>query len=405
MSNQKKKARSSKGPKQPATKVNWIFTADRVSSKEVSSICLRLFTKDKILLDDLFEYAIIGLKEVSKHSYNIIGYLQLGKSKRWTRKDVINHLGYNVKTYSSNDTVFERTEKSLKPVEIIDHIRAISDVDNVTEGGTVRKKGPKFSLKRDDGEDDDDDDDESISDDDDDDECPFIHKKVERQAVEEASPYTTRRSAITNNDSGGDGIAYGLGSSVEPVTRVARATTSLASPSRQVVKTSVAKLLQPLSNASTASPMRISKVLPSNTRDAIPPTIPNYTSSMQNAIEATITRLFEENNSRLISSIEKTISRLVTEVNENTKLIDENLKGLITALEQHLEQNTASINENFRALTQYLVPSETNADTAVSERSNSPVGTASVPDEEDEEEEDGKPPAKPTNGEEDEDST
>jgi len=317
-STQKKKAKLSKVVKQPATKVNWIFSANRVSSKEVSSICLRLFTKEKTLLDDFFEYAIVGLKEVAKHSYNIFGYLQLGKSRRWTRKDVINHVGYDVTTYSSSDTVFNCIEKSLKPVEIIEHITTLSDVDNVTVGGTVRKKGPKYIKKRDDDEKEDDDD--SKSDDDDGDECLFIHKKVERKMVKEASPYTTLKSAISNNDSAGDGITYGLCSSVDQVSGVARATTSLGSSS----------------NTST-SPMRISRVPPSNIRDVILPNIPNYTSSMQNAIEATIKRLFEENNSCLIASMEKNVSRLVAGVNENTTLIDDNFKTLIKDIAENVK--------------------------------------------------------------------
>ena len=288
-STQKKKAKLSKVVKQPATKVNWIFSANCVSSKEVSSICLKLFTKEKTLLDDLFEYAIVGLKEVTnKHSYDIIGYVQLGKRARWARKDVINHLGYEVKTYSSGDMVFERLEKSLKPAEIIEHIKANADVDNVTEGGTVRKKGTKkYSLKRDDDEKDDDDD--SKSDDDDGNECLFIHKNEKR-------------------------------SSVDQLSGVARATTSLGSSSN-----------------TSSSPMRISKVPPSNVTDVILPNISNYTTSMQNAIEATITRLFEENNSRLIA-------RLVTGVNENTTLIDDNFKTLIT-----------DIAENFKILLEFLV--------------------------------------------------
>jgi len=287
----KKKAKLSNVVKQPATKVNWIFSANCVSTKEVSSICLNLFTKEKTLLDDLFEYAIVGLKEVAnKHSYDIIGYVQIGKKERWTRKDVINHLGYEVKTYSSNDMVFERLEKSLKPAEIIQHIKAIADVDNVTEGGTVRKKGTKkYSLKRDDDEKESDDDDDSKSDDDDGDECLFIHKNVER-------------------------------SSVDQLSGVARATTSLGSSSN-----------------TGSSPLRISKVLPSNVTDVILPNISNYTTSMQNAIEATITRLFEENNSRLTA-------RLVTGVNENTTLIDDNFKTLIT-----------DIAENFKILLEFLV--------------------------------------------------
>mmetsp|Transcript_7737 Transcript_7737/g.11237 ORF Transcript_7737/g.11237 Transcript_7737/m.11237 type:complete len:355 (+) Transcript_7737:121-1185(+) len=319
-STQKKKAKLSKVVKQPATKVNWIFSANSVSSKEVSSICLKLFTKEKTLLDDLFEYAIVGLKEVAnKHSYDIIGYVQLGKRARWTRKDVINHLGYEVKTFSSNDTVFGHLEKSLQPGEIIKQIKAIADVDNVTEGGTVRKKGTKkYSLKRDDDEKDDDDD--SKSDDDDGDECLFIHKKVERKMVKEASPYTTLKSAISNNDSAGDGITYGLCSSVDQVSGVARATTSLGSSSN-----------------TSSSPMRISKVPPSNVTDVILPNISNYTTSMQNTIEATITRLFEQNNSRLIA-------RLVTGVNENTTLIDDKFKTLIT-----------DIAENFKILLEILV--------------------------------------------------
>jgi hypothetical protein len=288
-STQKKKAKLSKVVKQPATKVNWIFSANCVSSKEVSSICLKLFTKEKTLLDDLFEYAIVGLKEVAnKHSYDIIGYVQIGKRARWTRKDVINHLGYEVKTYSSNDTVFGHLEKSLQPVEIIQHIKAIADVDNVTEGGTVRKKGTKkYSLKRDDDEKEDDDD--SKSDDDDGNECLFIHKNEKR-------------------------------SSVDQLSGVARATTSLGSSSN-----------------TSSSPMRISKVPPSNVTDVILPNISNYTTSMQNAIEATITRLFEENNSRLIA-------RLVTGVNENTTLIDDKFKTLIT-----------DIAENFKILLEILV--------------------------------------------------
>jgi hypothetical protein len=240
-------------------------------------------------LDDLFEYAIVGLKEVAnKHSYDIIGYVQLGKRARWTRKDVINHLGYEVKTYSSNDTVFGHLEKSMQPGEIIQHIKAIADVDNVTEGGTVRKKGTKkYSLKRDDDEKEDDDD--SKSDDDDGNECLFIHKNEKR-------------------------------SSVDQLSGVARATTSLGSSSN-----------------TSSSPMRISKVPPSNVTDVILPNISNYTTSMQNAIEATITRLFEENNSRLIA-------RLVTGVNENTTLIDDNFKTLIT-----------DIAENFKILLEFLV--------------------------------------------------
>jgi len=289
-STRQKKAKLSNVVKQPATKVNWIFSANCVSTKEVSSICLKLFTKEKTLLDDLFEYAIVGLKEVAKHSYNIFGYLQLGKSRRWTRKDVINHVGYDVTTYSSSDTVFNCIEKSLKPVEIIQHIKAIADVDNVTEGGTVRKKGTKkYSLKRDDDEEEDDDDDDSKSDDDNGDECLFIHKNVER-------------------------------SSVDQLSGVARATTSLGSSSN-----------------TGSSPLRISKVPPSNVTDVILPNISNYTTSMQNAIEATITRLFEENNSRLIA-------RLVTGVNENTTLIDDNFKTLIT-----------DIAENFKILLEFLV--------------------------------------------------
>lgn len=288
-STRQKKAKLSNVVKQPATKVNWIFSANCVSTKEVSSICLKLFTKEKTLLDDLFEYAIVGLKEVAnKHSYDIIGYVQLGKRARWTRKDVINHLGYEVKTYSSNDTVFGHLEKSLQPGEIIQHIKAIADVDNVTEGGTVRKKGTKkYSLKRDDDEKDDDDD--SKSDDDDGNECLFIHKNEKR-------------------------------SSVDQLSGVARATTSLGSSSN-----------------TSSSPMRISKVPPSNVTDVILPNISNYTTSMQNAIEATITRLFEENNSRLIA-------RLVTGVNENTTLIDDNFKTLIT-----------DIAENFKILLEILV--------------------------------------------------
>jgi len=289
-STRQKKAKLSNVVKQPATKVNWIFSANCVSTKEVSSICLKLFTKEKTLLDDLFEYAIVGLKEVAKHSYNIFGYLQLGKSRRWTRKDVINHVGYDVTTYSSSDTVFNCIEKSLKPVEIIQHIKAIADVDNVTEGGTVRKKGTKkYSLKRDDDEEEDDDDDDSKSDDDNGDECLFIHKNVER-------------------------------SSVDQLSGVARATTSLGSSSN-----------------TSSSPMRISKVPPSNVTDVILPNISNYTTSMQNTIEATITRLFEQNNSRLIA-------RLVTGVNENTTLIDDKFKTLIT-----------DIAENFKILLEILV--------------------------------------------------
>mmetsp|Transcript_7736 Transcript_7736/g.11236 ORF Transcript_7736/g.11236 Transcript_7736/m.11236 type:complete len:324 (+) Transcript_7736:121-1092(+) len=288
-STQKKKAKLSKVVKQPATKVNWIFSANSVSSKEVSSICLKLFTKEKTLLDDLFEYAIVGLKEVAnKHSYDIIGYVQLGKRARWTRKDVINHLGYEVKTFSSNDTVFGHLEKSLQPGEIIKQIKAIADVDNVTEGGTVRKKGTKkYSLKRDDDEKDDDDD--SKSDDGDGNECLFFHKNEKR-------------------------------SSVDQLSRVARATTSLGSSSN-----------------TSSSPMRISKVPPSNVTDVILPNISNYTTSMQNTIEATITRLFEQNNSRLIA-------RLVTGVNENTTLIDDKFKTLIT-----------DIAENFKILLEILV--------------------------------------------------
>ena len=288
-STEKKKAKLSKVVKQPATKVNWIFSANCVSSKEVSSICLKLFTKEKTLLDDLFEYAIVGLKEVAnKHSYDIIGYVQLGKRARWTRKDVINHLGYEVKTYSSNDMVFERLEKSLKPAEIIQHIKAIADVDNVTEGGTVRKKGTKkHSLKRDDDEKEDDDD--SKSDDDDGNECLFIHKNEKR-------------------------------SSVDQLSGVARATTSLGSSSN-----------------TNSSPIRMSRVPPSNITDVILPNISNYTTSMQNAIEATITRLFEEYNSRLIA-------RLETRVNQNTTLIDDNFKTLIT-----------DIAENFKILLEFLV--------------------------------------------------
>ena len=240
-------------------------------------------------MDDLFEYAIVGLKEVAnKHSYDIIGYVQLGKRERWTRKDVINHLGYEVKTYSSNDTVFGHLEKSMQPGEIIQHIKAIADVDNVTEGGTVRKKGTKkYSLKRDDDEKEDDDD--SKSDDDDGNECLFIHKNEKR-------------------------------SSVDQLSGVARATTSLGSSSN-----------------TSSSPMRISKVPPSNVTDVILPNISNYTTSMQNAIEATITRLFEEYNSRLIA-------RLETRVNQNTTLIDDNFKTLIT-----------DIAENFKILLEFLV--------------------------------------------------
>jgi len=288
-STQKKKAKLSKVVKQPATKVNWIFSANSVSSKEVSSICLKLFTKEKTLLDDLFEYAIVGLKEVAnKHSYDIIGYVQLGKRARWTRKDVINHLGYDVKTFSSNDTVFGHLEKSLQPGEIIKQIKAIADVDNVTEGGTVRKKGTKkYSLKRDDDEKDDDDD--SKSDDDEGNECLFFHKNEKRSSVDQSS-------------------------------RVARATTSLGSSSN-----------------TSSSPMRISKVPPSNVTDVILPNISNYTTSMQNTIEATITRLFEQNNSRLIAP-------LVTGVNENTTLIDDKFKTLIT-----------DIAENFKILLEILV--------------------------------------------------
>lgn len=290
-STEKKKAKLSKVVKQPATKVNWIFSANCVSSKEVSSICLKLFTKEKTLLDDFFEYAIVGLKEVTnKHSYNIIGYVQLGKRARWARKDVINHLGYEVKTYSSGDMVFERLEKSLKPAEIIEHIKANADVDNVTEGGTVRKKGTKkYSLKRDDDQKEDDDEDETKSDDDDGEECHFIHKNEKRSSVDQLSGF-------------------------------ARATTSLGSSSN-----------------TSSSPMRISKVPPSNVTDVILPNISNYTTSMQNAIEATITRLFEEYNSRLIA-------RLETRVNQNTTLIDDNFKTLIT-----------DIAENFKILLEFLV--------------------------------------------------
>ena len=296
-STQKKKAKLSKVVKQPATKVNWIFSANCVSSKEVSSICLKLFTKEKTLLDDLFEYAIVGLKEVAnKHSYDIIGYVQIGKRARWTRKDVINHLGYEVKTYSSNDTVFGHLEKSMQPGEIIQHIKAIADVDNVTEGGTVRKKGTKkYSLKRDDDEKDDDDD--SKSDDDDGNECLFIHKNEKR-------------------------------SSVDQLSGVARATTSLGSSSN-----------------TSSSPMRISKVPPSNVTDVILPNISNYTTSMQNAIEATITRLFEENNSRLTA-------RLVTGVNENTTLIDDNFKTLIKDIAENFKILLEILAANFQGQSQ-----------------------------------------------------
>jgi hypothetical protein len=301
-STEKKKAKLSKVVKQPATKVNWIFSANCVSSKEVSSICLKLFTKEKTLLDDFFEYAIVGLKEVTnKHSYNIIGYVQLGKRARWARKDVINHLGYEVKTYSSHlgyevktyssgDMVFERLEKSLKPAEIIEHIKANADVDNVTEGGTVRKKGTKkYSLKCDDDQKEDDDEDETKSDDDDGEECHFIHKNEKRSSVDQLSGF-------------------------------ARATTSLGSSSN-----------------TNSSPIRMSRVPPSNITDVILPNISNYTTSMQNAIEATITRLFEEYNSRLIA-------RLETRVNQNTTLIDDNFKTLIT-----------DIAENFKILLEFLV--------------------------------------------------
>jgi len=103
----------------------------------------------------------------------------------------------------------------MQPGEIIQHIKAIADVDNVTEGGTVRKKGTKkYSLKRDDDEKEDDDD--SKSDDDDGNECLFIHKNEKR-------------------------------SSVDQLSGVARATTSLGSSSN-----------------TSSSPMRISKVPPSN---------------------------------------------------------------------------------------------------------------------------------------------
>jgi hypothetical protein len=151
-SSMKKKAKISKPPKQPPTKVNWIFSASRLPSKDVTAVCLRLFTKEKELISDLFEYAIVGVKEVSKNAYDIFGYLQLGKQKRWTRKDVCNYLACPVKTYLSNDVVFERTEKTMKPDEIIAHIKVLADVDNITESGSLRRKGPKSSTKREESE-------------------------------------------------------------------------------------------------------------------------------------------------------------------------------------------------------------------------------------------------------------
>ncbi len=55
---------------------------------------------------------------------------------------------YPVKSYSSGDKIFNRVEKELKPADIEAHIKSIADI-RVIEGGEARKKGPKFSLKRD----------------------------------------------------------------------------------------------------------------------------------------------------------------------------------------------------------------------------------------------------------------
>ena len=91
---------------QQSTKVNWIFTASNRSSPQVRAICNAFFSDSMVLKSETFNYAIIGIKGTSeKGIYDIYGYVQL-KHGRWTSKDLIQHVRYPVKSYSSGDKIF-----------------------------------------------------------------------------------------------------------------------------------------------------------------------------------------------------------------------------------------------------------------------------------------------------------
>ena len=132
---------------QPSTKVNWIFSAPRQSSAKVKQIGNAFFSDSLLLRSDTFNYAVIGVKScTSKHNeYDIYGYVQI-KHGRWTSSDLIKHVKYPIKCYSSGDTIWGRVEKEYKPADIVAHIRSVCDI-RVIEAGEIRKKGPKSTLK------------------------------------------------------------------------------------------------------------------------------------------------------------------------------------------------------------------------------------------------------------------
>jgi len=215
----KKKAKtgSSTTSKQPPTKCNWLFSAEKLTLRELNAICFQLFTKEGDVLAELFDYAIVATSKAN-NAYKIFGYFQLKISSRWTSKQVVDYLGHPVRTYGSNDAVFGVIEKQLKPKVIILKLKALSGYGFVTESGSVRSKGKK-SQKRtgedDDGGDFDDDEEEDGEEDEEEDDelsnCDLFIKKSSAAVAKEpevrnrlssvASPASSKAFVGPSNES------------------------------------------------------------------------------------------------------------------------------------------------------------------------------------------------------------
>ena len=135
----------------PAWKNNWIFTGI-LDSKSVEKLCLTIFDSHTNLNSEVFKYAIVGTNQkldIKKgvDSYNIYGYVQI-KKHRWTRKELLQHFGVTVTTYSSTELVFGNPEGKWKPNSIVEYIKMFSS--HYTEGGELRKRGSKPNVKKED---------------------------------------------------------------------------------------------------------------------------------------------------------------------------------------------------------------------------------------------------------------
>jgi hypothetical protein len=147
MAQAKKKLKTSNiaASKPLRTKCNWLFSAEKITLRELNRICFSLFNRDEnqqLSLTEEFDYAIIATSETN-NAFTIFGYVQLKISSRWTSKQLVEYLGYDVRTYGPNDIIFGVVEKQLKPSDILIKLKAKGAHGNVTECGKVRSKGKK----------------------------------------------------------------------------------------------------------------------------------------------------------------------------------------------------------------------------------------------------------------------